>query len=88
MWLAAELARLQPHIVVALGAMAAQTLFGNSFSITRERGQWRRLAAGTEGFATWHPSAILRTPDEQRASIYRQLVQDLSQIPKRSGLSE
>ena len=86
MWLAAELARLQPHIVVALGAMAAQTLFGSTFSITRERGQWRRLAAGTEAIATWPPSAILRTPDEQRAAMYRQLVQDLSQIPKRTGL--
>jgi uracil-DNA glycosylase len=48
MWLAAELARLQPRIVVALGAMAAQTLFGSTFSLTRERGQWQRLAAGTE----------------------------------------
>ncbi len=85
MWLAAELARLQPQIVVALGAMAAQTLFGSTFSITRERGRWRRLAPETEGFATWHPSAILRTPDEQRAAMYRQLVQDLSEIPKRTG---
>ena len=86
MWLAAELARLQPQIVVALGAMAAQTLFGSTFSITRERGQWRRLARETEGFATWHPSAILRTPDEERAAMYRQLVQDLSEIPKRTGM--
>lgn len=84
MWLAAELARLQPRIVVALGAMAAQTLFGSTFSITRERGRWRRLGPETEGFATWHPSAILRTPDEQRAAMYQQLVQDLSEIPKRT----
>jgi uracil-DNA glycosylase len=88
MWLAAELARLQPRIVVALGAMAAQTLFGNSFSITRERGAWRRLGPATEAFATFHPSAILRTPDEQRATLYRQLVDDLSQIPQRLGLRE
>jgi DNA polymerase len=88
MWLAAELARLQPRIVVALGAMAAQTVFGSSFSITRERGKWRRLGPDTEGFATWHPSAILRTPDEQRAAMYRQLVQDLREIAKRTGLRE
>jgi DNA polymerase len=43
MWLAAELARLQPRIVVALGALAAQTLFGNTFSSTRERSRRRRL---------------------------------------------
>jgi uracil-DNA glycosylase len=88
MWLAAELARVQPSIIVALGAMAAQTLFGNSFSITRERGQWRRLGLASEGCATFHPSAILRTPDQQRAAMYRLLVQDLSEIPRRAGLRE
>jgi uracil-DNA glycosylase len=88
MWLAAELARLQPRIVVALGAMAAQTLFGNTFSITRERGIWRRLGPDTEAFATFHPSAILRAPDEQRAAMYRQLLEDLSEIPRRTGLRE
>jgi DNA polymerase len=88
MWLAAELARLQPRIVVALGAMAAQTLFGTTFSITRERGIWRRLGPDSEAFATFHPSAILRAPDEQRAAMYRQLLEDLSEIPKRTGLRE
>ena len=86
MWLAAELARLQPRIVVALGAMAAQTVFGTSFSITRERGKWRRLGPATEGLATWHPSAILRAPDEQRAAMYRQLVHDLREVARRTGL--
>ncbi|HEY6824719.1 MAG TPA: UdgX family uracil-DNA binding protein [Steroidobacteraceae bacterium] len=88
MWLAAELARLQPRVVVALGAMAAQTVFGSSFTLTRERGQWRRLGPATEGFATFHPSAILRTPDEKRAAMYRQLVEDLSEITKRTELHE
>jgi uracil-DNA glycosylase len=88
MWLAAELARLQPRIVVALGAMAAQTLFGTTFSITRERGIWRRLGPDSEAFATFHPSAILRAPDEQRAAMYRQLLEDLSEIPKRTVLRE
>ena len=88
MWLAAELARLQPRIVVALGAMAAQTLFGTTFSITREHGIWRRLGPDSEAFATFHPSAILRTRDEQRAAMYRQLLEDLSEIPKRTVLRE
>ena len=88
MWLAAELARLQPRVVVALGAMVAQTVFGSSFSITRERGQWRRLGPANEAFATFHPSAILRTPDEQRTAMCRQLVQDLSEVTERAGKSE
>jgi uracil-DNA glycosylase len=83
MWLAAELACIRPRIVVALGAMAAQTVFGNDFSITRERGRWHELARDTAGFATWHPAAVLRAPEERREGLYRQLVEDLSQIARR-----
>jgi len=83
MWLAAELARVKPKVIVALGAMAAQTLFGDAFRVTRERGRWQRLAADAMGFATWHPSAILRAPDERREELYRELVQDLSTIKQR-----
>lgn len=80
MWLAAELARVQPRLVVALGAMAAQTLFGNSFRITRDRGQWHALGEHAQGMATWHPSAILRAPDDRRSALYRELVEDLRSI--------
>ena len=80
MWLAAELARVQPRLVVALGAMAAQTLFGNSFRITRDRGQWRDLDDRTQGMATWHPSAILRAPSDRREAMYRELVEDLRSV--------
>lgn len=42
-WLAAELTVLSPEVVVLLGATAAQTLFGPSFRISRDRGVWRPL---------------------------------------------
>ena len=83
MWLAAELERLRPRLIVALGAMAAQTLFGDGFRLTRERGRWHRLTGEAAGMATWDPSAILRAPDERRALMYRQLVADLTGIVKR-----
>jgi DNA polymerase len=83
MWLAAELARVRPKIVVALGAMAAQTLFGNAFRLTRERGEWRGLSEHAVGMATWHPSAILRGRD-RRDAMYRQLVEDLRSAAERS----
>jgi uracil-DNA glycosylase len=85
MWLAAELARVKPKVIVALGAMAAQTLFGSTFSVTRERGRWRKLAAGVAGFATFHPSAVLRAPEDRRSELYRKLVQDLKTIKKHRG---
>ncbi|HLI19000.1 MAG TPA: UdgX family uracil-DNA binding protein [Rhodanobacteraceae bacterium] len=81
MWLAAELARVRPKIVIALGAMAAQTLFGNTFRLTRERGEWRQLGEHARGMATWHPSAILRGR-ERSAEMYRQLVEDLRSIAR------
>ena len=80
MWLAAELARVQPRLVVALGAMAAQTLFGSTFRITRDRGEWRDLNDHTRGMATWHPSAILRAPGDRRDVLYRELVEDLRSV--------
>lgn len=83
MWLAAELLRVQPRVVMGLGAMAAQTMFGNAFRITRERGQWRELGEVTRGIASWHPSAVLRMPDKgRREEAYEQLVSDLRAVAK------
>jgi uracil-DNA glycosylase family protein len=76
-WLAAELARVCPRVVVALGAMAAQTLFGNAYRLTRERGRWRSIGPQTRALATWHPSAILRMRSPERDAARAQLVADL-----------
>jgi DNA polymerase len=64
-WLEAEIAALKPDLVVALGATAAQALFGRAFRVTRDRGRpvpsrWTPLA-----MATVHPSSLLRAPDEE-----------------------
>ena len=81
MWLVAELLRVQPRIVVGLGAMAAQTMFGNAFRITRERGEWRDLGENVRGIATWHPSALLRAPDPQtREAMLNELIEDLRKV--------
>ena len=50
-WLEAELAAVRPKILVALGATAAQALFGKAFRVTRDRGRpvpsrWALLRAG------------------------------------------
>lgn len=80
-WLAAELLRVQPRLIVGLGAMAAQTLFGDAFRITRQRGEWRDMGEGVRGFATWHPSAVLRMPRaDRRDAAYAELVGDLREI--------
>ena len=82
-WLAAELREVNPGVIVALGAMAAQTLFGPAFRISAERGTWRRLTPQTQALATWHPAAILRAPDPTREGLFRELVSDLASIAGR-----
>jgi len=77
MWLAAEMARIRPQVVVCLGAMAAQTVFGASFRVTRERGRWIELGNGVRGLATWHPAAVLRAPAGRRATAQQELGADL-----------
>jgi len=68
-WLAAELRAVRPELVVALGATAAQGLFGSGFRLTEHRGTV--LQADFEGpvpvLATVHPSAVLRAPDRDAA---------------------
>jgi uracil-DNA glycosylase family protein len=83
-WLEAELAVLDPQVVVALGATAGRALLGPSFRVTKQRGQlipWPDRPGGdTEhraGFLvpTVHPSAVLRADD--RDAAYAAFVADL-----------
>jgi uracil-DNA glycosylase family protein len=81
-WLDAEIAAVRPAVVVALGAVAAQSLFGASFRLTRHRGEvldWPDAPAHPTVeavVATVHPSAVLRAGD-QRKQMYAGLVADL-----------
>ncbi|RZA32070.1 MAG: uracil-DNA glycosylase [Lysobacteraceae bacterium] len=79
-WLAAELLRVRPRLVLALGAMAAQTLFGNGFRLTAGRGQWQPLSDTLQGMATWHPSAVLRMPAPGRERARAELFADLAAL--------
>ena len=80
-WLEAEISVVQPLVVVALGATAAQALFGKAFRVTRERGRLVPFALAPHALATVHPSALLRAPDEEtrRREILR-FIEDLRQV--------
>jgi DNA polymerase len=84
-WLDAELAVLEPEVVVLLGATAAQAVFGASFRVTKDRGKVLKHAIAPAVIATLHPSAILRAPDEAaREAAFRLLVTDLELAGKRA----
>lgn len=75
-WLRGELEVVDPAVVVALGASAAQALLGWSFRVTKQRGQPVEVE-GRTCLATWHPSALLRADDDMRRQSFAELVADL-----------
>jgi DNA polymerase len=64
-WLEAELAVVQPDLVVCLGATAAQSFLGKKFRVTQERGKVLASPLAPRVMATVHPSSILRAPDDE-----------------------
>jgi DNA polymerase len=77
-WLEAELHLVKPKLLVCLGATAAQTIFGASFRVTRERGKVLSSKLAPRALATVHPSSLLRQPDEEsRQREYERFVVDL-----------
>jgi DNA polymerase len=59
-WLEAELTAIKPDLLVLLGATAAQSLLGNQFRITKNRGRPMETQWAPWTMATYHPSALLR----------------------------
>jgi uracil-DNA glycosylase family protein len=76
-WLEAELAVVQPRVLVLLGATAAQSLLGRQFRVTQNRGQLVESDLAEAVTATIHPSAILRGEPEQREAEFAAFVDDL-----------
>jgi uracil-DNA glycosylase len=80
-WLELEIDLVEPRVIVALGAIAAQALIAPSFRLTEQRGVILppRNGNGPRLLATPHPSAVLRmTGAEERAAARRDLARDLS----------
>jgi DNA polymerase len=78
-WLESEIDRVDPDIIVLLGATAAQALLGAQFRLTQHRGEVLAIPErGAACFATVHPSAILRAPDDDTRRVeYATFVDDL-----------
>ena len=76
-WYERELAAIKPGLVMAMGATAAQCVFGKLTPINKNRGHLIDLPDGIKALVTVHPSFILRQPDEDaRAREYARLVDD------------
>jgi uracil-DNA glycosylase family protein len=71
-WLDEELAQVAPEALIVLGATAGKALFGASFRITRERGRLLDSELAPVVSATIHPSAILRSRDDDERAAERE----------------
>jgi uracil-DNA glycosylase len=77
-WYERELAAIKPDLLVAMGASAAQCVFGKITPINKNRGRLIDLDDGIKALVTVHPSYLLRLPDEEaKAREYQRFVDDL-----------
>jgi DNA polymerase len=79
-WLENEIAVIKPRIVVALGAVAAQSMFGRDFRLLANRGRIFESEFAPYAMATVHPSSILRAPDDSRDAAMNDFVSDLKKV--------
>jgi DNA polymerase len=80
-WLDAELEVVKPQVLVCLGATAAQSLLGRTFSVSRQRGQLVNSPLAPHVIATVHPSSLLRMPEEKdRRAEMAHFVRDLKKV--------
>lgn len=79
-WLERELDLVDPAVVVALGATAAQSLLGASFRLTAHAGEvMTTTGLAPSVIATIHPSYVLRLRDpDERAATKDRLARDLT----------
>jgi uracil-DNA glycosylase len=77
-WLDAELALIEPAVLVCLGATAAQALLGRQFRVSRDRGVPVESDLAPVVMATVHPSSILRSENREEETAL--LVEDLRRV--------
>ena len=75
---------MRPRVIVTLGATALGAVLGRRMTIGDARAAAvLRHPDGARIVATFHPSAVLRAPDEdRRGELYRILVGDLARAAR------
>jgi uracil-DNA glycosylase len=76
-WLMRERALVKPKLIVALGATAAQSLFGKATPVGKHRGRILVLDDGAKALVTIHPSYLLRMNEADKEPEYERFIADL-----------
>jgi uracil-DNA glycosylase len=81
-WYDAEAALVKPHVLLLLGATAAQAALGPQFRVSRERGEFVPSNLAPYVLATVHPSSLLRGEPETREEEIARFTADLRKAAK------
>ncbi len=80
-FLEAQLRIISPKVICTLGRIAAQTLLGKDFKITKQRGNWYSYK-DIPVMPTFHPAYLLRNPSEKKL-----VWEDMKKIMEKLGLN-
>ena len=72
---------INPKILIIMGGTAMESLIGNNFKISKERGIWKDVIIKGKTYlsiVTFHPAYLLRQPDQKKYSWI-----DLKEIKKK-----
>ncbi len=67
-FLRAQIAAVQPKVVLVLGTVALKALWGAELGIMKARGKWLDMD-GIPAMPTFHPAYLLRTPADKRLTM-------------------
>lgn len=82
-WLEQELRLIRPKVVVCLGVTAAKSVMGRGVTLKEHRGRFVESEFSARTLITMHPSAILRSPDDDaRHANFAALVEDLRLVAR------
>jgi DNA polymerase len=71
---------ISPAVILALGAPAAKSFLGNTFAITKGRGQWYEGPNGIPLMVTFHPAYVLRQGGTALTETKRLVWSDLKKV--------
>lgn len=76
-WFEREREIVRPRLVVAMGATAAQSVFGKAVPIGKDRGRIVEMGDKTSAMVTIHPSYLLRMDEADKDREFARFVEDL-----------
>ncbi len=84
-WLDAELAAINPTVIVCVGGPSASVIIHKGFKMTQERGQWFTDSLYAPFvIAVYHPAYVMRLHGEPHDRARELLVADIAEAKKKS----